>query len=70
MYFLFVLCFGSSFLLGYDRQAKPDWIVVVGFAIMLSATVFNIIDLDRPRNGMVNMDSVHQKMVDLRGMFK
>jgi hypothetical protein len=70
MYFLFVLCFVSSFLLGYDHHGKPDWIVVVGFAIMLSATVFYIIDLDRPRSGMVNMDSVHQKIVDLRGMFE
>lgn len=70
MYFLFTLCLGSAFLLGYDHQAKPDWIVVIGFAIMLAATVFTIIDLDRPRSGMINMDAVHQKIVDLRGMFK
>jgi len=70
MYFLFILCLCSSFLLGYDRKNKFDWIVVIGFALMLSATVFTIIDMDRPRSGLINMDKPNQKMVELREMFK
>ncbi len=69
MYFLFILCFCSAFLLGYDNKHKIDWIVVIGFAIMLSATVFTIVDLDRPRSGLINMDVPNQKMVELRDMF-
>ncbi len=70
MYFLFILCLCSSFLLGYDRKNKFDWIVVIGFALMLSATVFTIIDLDRPRSGLIDMDSPNQKIIELREMFK
>ncbi len=70
MYFLFTLCFCSAFLLGYDNKHKIDWIVVIGFAVMLSATVFTIVDLDRPRSGLITMDVANQKMVELRGMFK
>ena len=70
MYFLFILCFCSAFLLGYDTKAKIDWIVVVGFAIMLSSTVFNIIDLDRPRSGLIDLDTANKDMVGLREMFK
>ena len=69
MYFLFILCFCSAFLLGYDTKAKIDWIVVVGFAIMLSSTVFNIIDLDRPRSGLIDMDTANKDMVELRDLF-
>ncbi|HYI76680.1 MAG TPA: hypothetical protein VEW65_03615 [Chryseolinea sp.] len=69
MYFLFILCLCASFLLGYDNKAKIDWIVVVGFAIMLSSTVFNIVDLDRPRSGLIDLDKDNQKMVELREMF-
>ncbi len=69
LYFLFALCLCAAFLLGYDHKGPINWVVVFGFAIMLSATVFTIIDLDRPRSGMVNMDTPHQRMVDLRGMF-
>jgi hypothetical protein len=70
MYFLFVLCLCSSFLLGYDRKNKFDWIVVIGFALMLSATVFTIIDLDRPRSGLINMDTPSEKVIELRELFK
>lgn len=69
VYFLFILCCCAAFLLGYDHKDKIDWIVVTGFAIMLSATVFNIIDLDRPRSGLINMDVPNQKIVELRELF-
>jgi hypothetical protein len=70
MYFLFLLCLCSAFLLGYDHKNKFDWIVVIGFAIMLSATVFTIIDMDRPRSGLIDMDKPNQKIIELREMFK
>lgn len=70
MYFLFVLCFCSAFLLGYDNKHKIDWIVVSGFAVMLSVTVLTILDLDRPRGGFINMDTPNQKIIELREMFK
>ncbi len=70
MYFLFMLCLCSSFLLGYDRKNKFDWIVVIGFALMLSMTVFTIIDLDRPRSGIINMDKPNEKIIELKQMFK
>ena len=69
MYFLYTLCLGSAFLLGYEHREKIDWVVVIGFAAMLSATVFNIIDLDRPRSGLINMDNPNQKIVELLQMF-
>ncbi len=69
IFFLFILCLCSAFLLGYDRKGKIDWVVVTGFAIMLSFTVFNILDLDRPRGGIINMDTDNQKIVELREMF-
>ena len=70
MYFLFLLCLCSAFLLGYDHKNKFDWIVVIGFATMLSATVFTIIDMDRPRSGLIDMDKPNQKIIELRQMFK
>ena len=69
LYFLFLLSFCSSFLLGYDFKDKIDWVVVIGFAIILSATIYIIIDLDRPRSGLINMDKPNQKIVELREMF-
>jgi len=70
MYFLFILCLGSAFLLGYEKPNQIDWIVVIGFGIMLSLTVYAIIDLDRPRSGLISMDVPNQKIIELRDMFK
>ena len=69
MYFLFALCVCVAFLLGYDHNGKFDWIIVMGFSITLSATIFTIVDLDRPRSGLINMDGPNQKIVELREMF-
>ncbi|HEY5822773.1 MAG TPA: hypothetical protein VIT44_00315, partial [Cyclobacteriaceae bacterium] len=69
MYFLFILCCCSSFLLGYENPKKIDWIVVVSYAVMLSATVFTIIDLDRPRSGLIDMAKPNQHIIELRMMF-
>jgi hypothetical protein len=71
MYFLFLLCLCSAFLLGYDNKfRKVDWILVLGLAIMLSFTVFNIIDLDRTRSGLINMNVPNQKIVELLDLLK
>ncbi len=69
MYFLFALCFGSAFLLGYDNKNKIDWILVTSLALLLSITIYNIIDLDRTRSGYINLDVPSEKMKELRSMF-
>ncbi len=70
MYFLFSLCLGSAFLLGYDHKGPMNWVIVIGFGIMLSSVVFTVMDLDRPRSGLIRMDIPNQRIVDLRGMFE
>jgi hypothetical protein len=69
IYFLLLLCMTSAFLLAHDRKTSTDWVVVIAFALMLSSTIFTIIDLDRPQSGLINMDGPHQKILDLRNMF-
>ena len=70
MYFLFILCMCTSFLMGYDHGSKVEWTIVMGFALALAATIFSIVDLDRPRSGLINMDGPAQKIVELREMFE
>ncbi len=69
-FLLIVLCVCSTFLMGYERKNKIDRLVVVGFSLMLAFTVFTIIDMDRPRSGLVTMDEANSKIVELRSLFK
>jgi energy-coupling factor transporter transmembrane protein EcfT len=68
--FLIILCISSTFLLGYERKAHFDWILVVCFSLLLSLTVFSIIDLDRPRSGLVTLDEANLKIIELKALFE
>lgn len=70
LYLLFMLCFTASFMLGYSKGIKNDWVVTVIFAIMVGITIFTILDLDRPRTGVITMDQVNEQVRALRTMFK
>lgn len=70
MYFLLVLSACTSFLMGYDQGSKIEWLIVIGFSVALSATIFSIVDLDRPRSGLIDLSGPNQKIVELREMFK
>ncbi len=69
-WFLIILCISSTFLLGYERKNHFDWIIVIGFSLLLSLTVFSIIDLDRPRSGFVTLDEANSKITELRSLFE
>lgn len=70
LWMLFILCLISSFILGYHQNKKSHSnIIIVVFSIMISACIYLILDLDRPRQGLINNDAVNQHIIELRKMF-
>jgi hypothetical protein len=68
---LFLLTITGSFIVGYGSKGKSfNWIMVCGFTLMTIMTVYLILDLDRPRRGIINMDQTHQKIVELKDLLK
>ena len=68
---LFMLIFSASFIIGYSTNGKKvNHVLIYGFSLMTALTVFLILDLDRPRRGVINMDNAEQKIVELKSMFK
>ena len=71
LWMLLLICLAVSFLLGYGMKGKkPDRLMVLLFSLIVSMTIYLIMDLDRPREGIIRMDTVHHSMLDLRDMFK
>ncbi|MEO8146534.1 MAG: hypothetical protein ABI723_02800 [Bacteroidia bacterium] len=67
---LLILTLISGFLAGYsDKKKKRNLITVIGFAAMLSITLYLVLELDRPRRGIINLDAAEQRIVDIRTMF-
>jgi hypothetical protein len=68
---LFLLTITGSFIVGFGSKGKRfNWIIVCGFTLMTIMTIYLILDLDRPRRGIINMDQTHQKIVELKDLLK
>lgn len=68
---LFFLAMIIAFYGGYadGRKGKIDWLVQIGFCLLVSLVVLFTLDLDRPRRGFVNLDVPNQTIIDLRKNF-
>ncbi|PWB27171.1 hypothetical protein [Flavobacterium sp. HTF] len=68
---LFFLAMIIAFYGGYSegRKGKIDWLVQIGFCVLVSLVVLFTLDLDRPRRGFVNLDTPNQTIIDLRKNF-
>jgi hypothetical protein len=69
-YLLFLISLTAALMVGYSSGVKPDWTMVLSFSLMISMTVYLIIDLDRPRRGVITTDTANSQIVQLREMFK
>ena len=69
---LFFLALITSFYSGYSegRKGRIDWLVQIGFCLLVSLVVLFTLDLDRPRRGFVNLDVPNQTIIDLRKNFE
>jgi hypothetical protein len=70
LWVLILLCATSAFTFGYAQGEKPDWIMNLGFAIMICLALYLVIDLDRSRRGVINTEFANQEIVNLKAMFK
>jgi hypothetical protein len=70
LYMMFLLCLTSSFILGYSGGRKNDWTMALCFNIMVGLAIFMILDLDRPRTGVITSKEANVHIVRLRDMFK
>jgi hypothetical protein len=68
-FLLFLISLTSALMVGYTGGVKPDWTMVISFSLMISMTVYLILDLDRPRRGVITMDTANNQIVQLRSMF-
>jgi hypothetical protein len=51
---------------GMGRESSRSWIHIVAFAIVLTLTMYVIVDMEFPRLGFIRVDSLDQTLVDVR----
>ena len=67
---LVLLTLLSSFIVGYGHKGKRRSLVMTcTFSVMTTIALYLILDLDRPRRGMLNLDAAEQNITELREFF-
>ena len=66
------LALAAAVLAGFGMAGTKtrSWIHVVGFAAVLSLTVYVILDIEYPRVGLIRVDSFDRSLVELRESMK
>jgi hypothetical protein len=70
---LIMLTLLCSMLVGYGLAGgKPFGLALhmIGFAVMITVTIYVILDLDHPRAGLIRLDYVDQALTDLLAAMK
>ena len=69
---LIALALASALLAGYQSASEKmyDWVHQIGFAAIVSITVYVILDIEHPRLGLVRLDAIDQLMVNARAGMK
>jgi len=71
LWVLLALVLISSFVLGSDYNGKKrNKILIFSYALAMTLTLNLITELDRPREGLINLNAVEQKMRNLREIVK
>ena len=69
---LIAFALASALLAGYQSASEKmyDWVHQIGFAAIVSITVYVILDIEYPRLGLVRIDAIDQLMVNARAGMK
>lgn len=71
MLVLILMTFTGSFLVGYDQSsARRSKVFLIGFAFMTAISIYLILELDKPRSGLINLHDTELYMENLRQMLK
>jgi hypothetical protein len=69
---LVLLALVSAVLAGHDlgHGDTRRWLHTLGYAAILSVTVYVIVDIEFPRLGFIRVDAIDQVLIDLRASMK
>jgi cbb3-type cytochrome oxidase subunit 3 len=68
---LFILMLICAFFIGYISEGKGrfDWYTGIGFCLLCALVLFITLDLDRPRRGLIQLDTSRQSIILLMDQF-
>lgn len=71
LYLLFIMIMITSLMAGYNTSIEKqfNYVAVIGFIVLVGCVVYIILDLDRPRRGLITNTAVNGFIRDLLQLF-
>lgn len=70
LWLLFLLSVTGSFIVGYaSKSRKIDYVILCTYSLMTVMTIYFILDLDRPRRGIITTHEAHENIYGLLDYF-
>jgi hypothetical protein len=68
---LFAFSCGSALMAGYSIKTGPrDWVYMIALTAAVTLTVYTILDVEYPRQGLIHLRHMDQSLVRLRDSMK
>jgi hypothetical protein len=68
---LFAFSGGSALMAGYSMKRGPrDWVYLITLAAAVTLTVYTILDVEYPRQGLIHLRHMDQSLIQLRDSMK
>jgi hypothetical protein len=69
---LILMVLAGALLAGYGTAGgkQRSWLHTIGFAALMTVSIYVILDLEFPRFGFIRVDSFDQLLVDVRNSMK
>ena len=68
---LFAFSCGSALMAGYSMKTGPrDWLYMITLSAAVTLTVYTILDVEYPRQGLIHLRHMDQSLVTLRDSMK
>lgn len=71
IFLIVVLSFISSFIYGYTARIsgkRIDWLLSILYTLIFCLVFYFMLDLDRPRRGLINLDETNKAIINLKSM--
>lgn len=69
---LLIVALFSGLLAGYAmaKRRSRSWLHMIAYALVVSTTIYAVIDLDYPRSGLIRLDAADDALTQLRDSIK
>jgi cytochrome c oxidase subunit IV len=67
---LYLLSCCCAFMAGYGMTGESNWLYIVAFALVITATIYATLEIEYPSQGLIRLTHSDRNLISLRNSMK